>query len=111
MTRGVETANDAAYAGSGDGIDRNVMLLKILQNSEVGQAEAAAAGECQRHAGAMRRRGLRSQRRREKKHDEERGAKDPHGELPGNTDPATSITRSAGKRALDCASSRWTTTA
>ena len=51
------------------------MLLKILQNSDVGKAEASAAGKCKRHAGAMRRRGLRRQRGREKKHDEERGAK------------------------------------
>jgi hypothetical protein len=51
--RGVETADEAAHAGADDEIDGDVMLLEIVDDADVSEAECASAFEYESDARAM----------------------------------------------------------
>jgi hypothetical protein len=53
LARGVETANESAHAGTDDEIDGDVMLLKIVDDADVCEAECSSTLKDESNAGAV----------------------------------------------------------
>ncbi len=50
---GVEAADEAAHAGADDEVDGDVMLLEIVDDADVGEAECSSAFKHEGYAGAV----------------------------------------------------------
>jgi hypothetical protein len=57
--RGIHGGDDAAHAGAGDAVDRDVMLVEPLKHADFGEAKRASAGDRKTDARAMGWLGLR----------------------------------------------------